>query len=188
MKKIIIALLAVVVFTACEEKDIRLYPTIEESLEYTIDGQGDFSESEYLKSSEILSAVNDLDFGEDGQIEDVTIEGIWIVVKKLPKNTAESVTMDLSIEIAGVEKELLNNYMFQVPAEEKTFYISGDLIKAGVVALSNEMRSIIIDKMVSGDVEFNIEGTTMPADSKINMEVEVFVKQGLVIKETVKMI
>lgn len=187
MKKVLVVLFAVLVFTACEKKDIRLYPTIEESLEFTIDGQDNFSESEYLSSSVIMNAVNDLDFDEAGEIEDVTIEGVWIVVTTLSKNTAESVTMDLSIEVDGMKSLLLEGYNFTIPADTETFYISADLIKAGVLALNTEMKNIIIDGITSGNVKFSIEGTTMPADSDINLDIEVFIKQGLVIKETVEM-
>lgn len=186
MKKLILIPLILLLLNACDEKEVRLYPSFQNSVVYTLDSQGSFDLEESISSVEILDAVNDLDLDESDMIEDITTEGIWIVIKKLDGNVAESAQMDVSIGVDGISMGLLlDDYKFNIPADTETFYVSSSLIKLGVKALSSQFRDIIINRISDGDVDIRIEGFTVPSGSKLNIEIEIFVKQGLVIKQTI---
>ncbi|WP_430932544.1 hypothetical protein [Saccharicrinis sp. 156] len=186
MKKLAIIICGVLLLNACEEKDIRLYPSFEESSVFTINEQGYFEEEESISYFNILDAISDLEI-EDGEIEDVTTEGIWIVITKLSGNTAESVTVDLSVgtENSG-SQNLLKNLTIPIPDETTEIFLSSDLIKAGVNLLNSLFYNVIVGGSSVDDIEFELSGTTNPANSTVNIMLEVFVKEGVVVKQTIE--
>ncbi len=189
MKKAGIILFIAVLFTACDEKDIRLYPSFEESTIVNVNSIGEFDESTIIYASQINDAVNDLDLEEDGEIERVAIEGVWVVVTPLDGNTAESVMLNVDIASgSSITKPLLKNYKIDVPSKETVYYLPDDLDSDGVVVLKSRLNSIVVDGELTNDVDLFLYGSPSPEYSTIKLQIEVFVKGCVVFVQTVDML
>ncbi len=189
MRKLSIVLFFAVLFAACDEKDIRLYPSFEESAVVNVDSTGDFEEYTTIYASEINDAVNDLELEEDGEIESVAIEGVWVVVTPLAGNTAEKATLNVDIAAGeSVTKSLLKNYVIEIPSKETTYYLPDDLDKNGVAVLKARLNSIVVDGVLTDDVDLTLYGAPTPAESTIKLKIEVFVKGSVVFVQTVEML
>jgi len=189
MRKIGIVLFIAVLLTACGEKDIRLYPTFEESTIVNVNSSGEFEEYGTIYASEINNAVNDLELEEDGEIESVAIEGLWVVVTPLNGNTAESVTLNVDIkEGESVTKAILKNYKIAVPTTETTYYLPDDLDKNGVAVLKARLNSIVVDGVLTDNVDLALTGEPTPENSTIKLQIEIFVKGSVVFVQTIEML
>jgi hypothetical protein len=174
------------VLNACNVENIRLYPSFEESTILTIDEETDFYEELIIPSSDIYASITELDLDDSGTIEDINIEGIWIVITPLTNNTAQWVTLNLSIKVDEYDQEwMLNNYTITIPDKTTTIYLASDLIKSGVHALNTQMYKLIVSQSTFKDIEFEISGYTTPTNSTINVSIELFIQSGLVYHQTI---
>ncbi|MCW3788818.1 hypothetical protein [Plebeiibacterium sediminum] len=189
MRKFSIVLLLAVLFTACEEKDIKLYPSFEESTIVNVNTTGEFEEYTTIYASQINDAVNDLELEEDGEIESVAVEGIWMVVKPLSGNTATSATVNVTIKAGDQDyKPLLKNYVVDIPSVETTYYFPEYLDKNGIALLKARLNNIVVDGILTDDIDLKVSGNTTPENSTVKLEIEIFVKGSVVFVQTVELI
>ncbi len=186
MKKVTIVLFCALLLIACEEKEIKLYPSIKNTATLLIDQQGNFEKNAIISSTEIRNSIDDVDFDESGAIENITTENITLIVKRLSGNTAESAKLDLTIEVNNEgAKNILDDFVFTIHANETQIDISKSLKAEGVKELTDQLKNIIIGSNSSNDIEFKVVGSSTPVDSKVNIELQVIVQNGLVIKQTI---
>ncbi|MCU4175990.1 hypothetical protein [Carboxylicivirga sp. N1Y90] len=182
MRKLLFIAALVIGMSACEEKEINLYPSIEESAKVDIT-TGDFEESAIIYSSAISNAVDEAVDG-DGDIERVVIEGIWFELTPKSKNTAQSMTVNLSIKKWGTEEyeAILDDFTFDIK-EGKVNFIK-ELKAAGILVLKEQINALALGT-ASNDIKFEIEGDVTPEGSEVNVELEVFVSGTVVYGTTI---
>ncbi len=188
MKKILIIIIITGLFTACDDKEVRLYPTIEVSADRVVNQQGAFDAYTVYSAQEINNLINDINSEYDGEIEDVTVEKAWLVVTPLANNTAESVTIDVEIWSDNESFYILEDYEVIIPSITKKYMLPNYLKKAGVEELQNQLDAIIVYKTKVDDIEISFEGEPTPANSAIHLELQLFVEGSVVVKQLVEML
>jgi hypothetical protein len=187
--KILVFAALMVVALGCDEKEMKLYPTIEESTIVTVEEKGYFEKDAILKVTDIKQAIADLELEEDGQIESISIEGVWFVVTPLANNTAQKVSLDLLIAgWGGGEMQLLDDLELPVPTKETTIHLHQALKRAGVVELRKQMNAVVTNGVIGGDIKMKLEGTPFPEESMLHLQIEVVVRGTIVFTQTVTMI
>jgi len=186
MKKIAIIICSVLLFISCEEKDVRLYPSIINKAKVIVNQQGAFDKSAQISTSEISNSISDVELDASGVIEDITTENVSLKVKRLSGNKAESVKLDLSIEVnESGDKYILDDFVFTIPENEAEYNISKSLKSEGVRELTKQLFNVVVNKNTDTDIEFSFEGTPTPENSNINVEIEIKLQNGLVFKQTI---
>ncbi len=189
MRKILIIILIAGLFTACDEKEVRLYPTIEVSADRVINQEGEFEAFTVYSAQEINDLINDISSEYDGEIEDVSVEKAWLVVTPLANNTANSVTMDALIWSDNQSVYyLIEDYEFTIPSNTRKYMLPNYLKKEGVLELQNQLDAIIVDKTKVDDIEISFKGEPSPANSVIHLELKLFVEGSVVVKQIVEML
>lgn len=181
MRKLIFIAALIIGMSACEEKEINLYPSIEESAIVNI-STGDFEESATIYSSAITDAVNEAVDG--GDVERVVIEGIWFELTPKSNNTAQSMTVNLRIKKWGSEEyeAILDDFTFDIKDGKVNFI--NELKADGILVLKEQINAMALGT-ASGDIKFEIEGDVTPEGSEVNVDLEVFVSGTVVYKTTI---
>ncbi|MCG8580779.1 MAG: hypothetical protein MI866_12730 [Bacteroidales bacterium] len=182
MKKLMILMLVIMAW-GCEEKDILLYPTIEESGNFNISTSG-FDEMVVIPVSEINNAINDVSDG--ASINEVILEAIWVEITPKQGNTATKVSMDLSIQSWNTQEfiNVVEGFEVSIGNEPSKVAIIQGLQQAGIDELKLQLNEIATGNGWQ-DVVFETEGVVTPPGGVINVDVEVFVRGTLVYAETI---
>jgi len=167
---------------ACEEKEISLYPSIEESVSIDIKTSS-FEESATINGFDINESVNDVVEG-DGKIERIIIEGIWFELTPKSTNTAKSIVLNFDIKSWANDSYLsiLKNYQFDIKPGKVVF------IKELQIDGANELRrqiNAIVKGVSGGDMKFEVEGEVSPVQSVVDVELEVFISGTVIYKGTI---
>ncbi len=176
-------LMLLIMAWGCEEKDILLYPTIEESGVFSITTSG-FEEKVVIPVSEINDAIYDVSDGSS--INEIILEAIWVEVTPKQGNTATRVSMDLSIQSWSTKEFIgvVEGFEVTIGDEPMKVAVVKGLQEAGV----NELK-LQLNEIAKGngwqDVVFETEGVVTPPDGVINVDIEVFVRGTLVYAETI---
>ncbi|WP_282039547.1 hypothetical protein [Saccharicrinis aurantiacus] len=184
MKKLVNLFIISILLIACDEKEIKLYPTIEHDATIIVADNGNFEKQAIIYASTINESIQDLEF-EDAGIEDVYIEGVWINVKTLGMNEADTIALDLTIKENNQLKYLLDNYELVIPDDEEEIFLPDYLQKEGVDALHNLLKDIVVSGAADTDIEFLAMGQASPEDSYINVELEILIKGTVVFSQTI---
>lgn len=184
MKKIVMLMALVMTMVACEEKEISLYPSFEESATFNINTEsGSFLENAIIYSSDINKAVNDVK--DDGGILDrIVIEGIWFEITPKSANTAQSMEVSFQIRSWDTDKLLpiLKDFSFDIKAGKVNFI--KHLSAEGITELKRQLNAIA-KGLPSDDIEFVTEGGVLPDGSRVDVDVEVFVNATVILSTTV---
>ena len=98
MKKIIAFIGVALLLSACGEKDLKFYPTFEESITIPVDTEVESEFKGTILASDINNAIDDVLDQSDGEIESVNIEALWFVVDPLVNNEVQKATFDVFIK------------------------------------------------------------------------------------------
>lgn len=184
MKKLVSLFIISILLIACDEKEIKVYPTIEHNATIIVADNGDFEKQAVIYASTINEGIQDLDF-DDAAIEDIYIEGVWIKVKTLSMNEADKIALDLTVKENNQLKYLLDNYELVIPDVEEEIFLPDYLQKEGVDALHNILNNIVVNGAADTDIEFMAMGQASPEDSYINVELEILIKGTVVFSQTI---
>jgi len=185
MKRILFLMSAILFITACDEKDVNLYPSFNESIKVLIKEQGSINESGLMSSSDINKEIDNLDLDESGTIKSVNVEGIWIVVEELGDNTAQSLSLSIGIrDWNGGMEYIVESYTLVIPTTKTTINLPEYLKTDGVNELKDQLSSVIVDGVLK-DIQFDVEGIASPSGSVIHIELEIVVKGAVVFSQTI---
>lgn len=167
---------------SCEEKDIKLYPTMDYTTTAFVHGQGSYSEEPNISVSDLRQAINDLE--GDGEVTDLMIEGIYLKITRngsagYPNTTATSGSGYLSITSwEGQETAIVNNLQIDLTKETQEINLRDYLNKAGVQILKNMAYAVAKDSVPDGKnfISISLSGAPSPSTGYVNAKIEVVVK------------
>ncbi len=182
MRKIVMLLAIMLGMIACEEKDISLFPSFEESAKFNINTNS-FEEDATIYSSVISDAVIEATDGEGG-VERLVLEGLWFEVTPNSGNTAQAMTLTFQIKSWATDEYLpiLEDFTFTVNSGKVNFL--KELKSEGVIELKNQLNAIA-KGLPSSDIKFESEGIVTPEGGTVDVDVEVFVNATVVYTTTV---
>lgn len=189
MKKIVIFVWAALLLGACGEKDLKFYPTFEESIAIPIESNADITEYKgFISAAEINAAVDDVLDQADGEIESVNIEALWFVVKPLTNNEVQKATCDVFIKswTSGEYEQILDDYEVKVDASLIQTPLN-ELMKDGVDELIAQLEAIVKGNAVE-DITFKIEDIVGEGGKKVHCEVTINVRGTVTFAQTVEML
>ncbi len=159
MKKILFIVL-ILVGIGCEEKEVFLYPTIEEGALFTIK-TSDFEDEVVISVGQINEAISDATDGEG--IEDVILESIWLEITPKSGNTAQEVTMDLAIQSWQSQQfiGIVNDFVVKIGDKPSKLIVIKGLLNPGVEELKKQLDEIIV-KQAGQNITFETEATVAP--------------------------
>lgn len=194
MKKIIVFAWVVLLLGACGEKDLKFYPTFEESITIPVDNEVVSEFKGTILASDISNAIDDVLDQTDGEIESVNIEALWFVVKPLANNKVQKATCDVFIKswTSGEYKQILEDYEIKVDKDLKQTPLN-ELMKDGVDELVAQLDAIAKGNE-SQDITFKIEDVVEVVElegeeeKRVHVDVMVNVRGTVTFAQTVEML
>jgi len=189
MKKIIVFVWVALLIGACGEKDLKFYPTFEESITIPVESNVDITEYKgVISAAEINAAVDDVLDQSDGEIESVNIEALWFVVEPLDNNEVQKASCDVFIKSwsSGEYVQILEDYEVQVDASLKQTPLN-ELMKDGVDELIAQLEAIVKANSTE-DITFKIEDIVGEGGQKAHCDITINVRGTVTFAQTVEML
>ncbi|MEN9444587.1 MAG: hypothetical protein RIS47_1477 [Bacteroidota bacterium] len=192
MKNISFILLATTIlfFGSCEDKMVKLYPTMDGKKEFVISNVGSFSNEVIISRADIEASLKDLDIPAEGEVLSVSVETVQLKVAPKADNACTAVMVSGTIQEIGVatKKEFVKNFQLPVPTEPMTIKLGG-LVEAGVAEFTSQLDRIIRTKTLPADftgLKCVVSGTSFPVDKKLSFDMELIVKITIEYQQKVK--
>lgn len=191
--KAVCLLAFVMLLAACETKEIKLYPSIEESRIFEIANDGSNDIQQCINDKMIQERIDDLE--QDGDITAVMVEGIWVdafkdSVQQAGITTAQSVSASLVLKgWDGKEYVVVENLIIDVTKKQQRIYLNSHVKKEAILKLKTMIFEFAT--FSNGDnheICFELKTKTIPEVSYVNSLIEVFVKVAVEYSQEVKMI
>jgi len=182
MKKILF-ILALILVMGCDEKEIKLYPSIEEGAEFSIT-TASFEKLVTIPLYQISEAINDV--VEEGEIEKVSLEAIWMEIDPQAGNTATSVSLDLSIKSWSTHTfiKVVDDMVIPINNKPAKITLVQGLQMVGIDELKEQLNAIASGSGMD-DLIFEAEGDVTPEGGLIDVNVKVFVRATIVYSQSI---
>ncbi|MEM1137527.1 MAG: hypothetical protein AAGI07_16930 [Bacteroidota bacterium] len=172
-------------FSGCEEKAFNFVLNIDNAYEFAVFDDGVFSVGETIDKDELLE---DIEIESDAEIEAVNIESIAVKITELDGNAANSVQMDgllyLDGDLSSSPIVVFNDLVIDENTASEFIAIT-TLNAAGVNALADKFLAYV-ENTDSEEFIFNVSGSSIPEDSRIEANVELKIRATVKFKENLE--
>jgi hypothetical protein len=183
--------MAAIMFSSCEKKTMKLYPTLEGSASFTATNVGQFASEVTITRAQIEANLADLDIPDEGTIEGVSIEAISLVIAPKADNQAVSVKVSGSIAELSTSnpKSFVAAFPLNVPSASTEFKVPAGYLQApGLTEITGQLDKIIrtgeLPASFTG-LKLSVQGASMPLDKKLSLDITVKVKVTVVYSQEV---
>nr|WP_319398678.1 hypothetical protein [uncultured Carboxylicivirga sp.] len=184
IKRVILLGVIILGLNACEEKEVSLYPSFQESAVFNIKTES-FEYAATIDASVISEAVNDA-VEDNESIERVVIEGLWFELTPKEDTSDKSITLDFDIKSWDSDEYIpvLDDLTFDIKKGKVLFL---DKLKENGVAELKDQINAIAKGLGQRDVSFKVSGEVSPQGGVVDVELKVVVNATVIYKTEIGM-
>ncbi len=176
MKNIVLVLLIASVLVACDKEETIIYPTFKKSVEFSINNS-DFAVEGVIPATGIQ---DELKTAVVSNVDEVELKDVWLEVKPQSGNSANIVSVDVTIKTGTDDTELilLEDIIIHVEDGLSIVPLMSVITNEGAQELTRQLSDVVAG-VNDNNINLSLKGETFYKDGlegNVDVDIQMFIR------------